>query len=147
MSPRLIICLLTAALVAAAAPAARAATAGHCTVGEARACVLLVEVDGLEPQDVTPTTTPFLWALAHPEDAIESDPVGAVGAALGDRTGYIWGAARGVMQAGTAPATAALLTGSEPLGAGIPSDEFLSGSLRWLEGTTEESLPEFKGAL
>lgn len=146
MRPRLIIALLAAASVAAAAPAARAATAGHCAVGEARACVLLVEVDGLEPQDVTPTTTPFLWALSHPGRPLATDdPSGLSAAALANRSGYLWGAARGVMQAGTAPATAALLTGSDPLAAGVPGDEFLQDSAtRWLEGTGE-AVPAFKG--
>jgi hypothetical protein len=128
--------LLTAFAAASPHPA-RAATAAQCTVGEARACVLLIEVDGLEPEDVSQTATPFLWALAHPDQADPTgDPQSAPSLALAGRHGYLWGAARGVMQAGTAPATAALLTGAEPLAAGVPADEYIvdGGGRVWLEG-------------
>lgn len=145
MRARLAVPLLAAVLAAACAPAAWSATAAQCTVGEARACVLLVEVDGLEPQDVTPTTTPFLWSLSHPDQAAPTDPTSLPGAALTGRSGYVWAAARGVMQASTAPATAALLTGSDPLAAGIPGDEFsLDGATQWFEGAID-AVPEFKG--
>lgn len=83
-------------------------------------CVILIQVDGLEPKDVTPQTTPFLWKLAHPQPA-DSSPVGP----LASRSGFIWQAPRGVVSTGTAPATASLLTGAYPELSGVPSDEFI----------------------
>src|SRR3954469_347356 len=86
-------------------------------------CVVVIEVDGLEAKDVTPQTTPFLWALAHSGRGLNAaadtnlSPV-ALGAAqvpgIGGRNGFIWQAARGVMTATTAASTASLLTGGYP---------------------------------
>src|SRR5436190_8627750 len=88
-------------------------------------CVVLIEVDGLEAKDVTPQTTPFLWALAHPDSAqtstatspttaTEFDPAAADSIALSGRNGWIWQAPRGAMTTSTAASTAALLTGGYP---------------------------------
>jgi hypothetical protein len=102
------------ALALRSGPTARAAGAA-CTP-----CVILIQVDGLEPKDVTPQTTPYLWALAHPKLAGNSVP----GGALAGRSGFVWQAPRGVVTTGTAPATASLLTGAYPEKAGVTADEF-----------------------
>ena len=49
-------------------------------------CVILIEVDGLEPKDVTPETTPFLWELAHPCEGQQIDETA--------RAGWTWQAPR-----------------------------------------------------
>ena len=90
-------------------------------------CVVLVEVNGLTPEDVSPEKTPFLWALAHPDQP--GDVPNAALAAIGgdevqDRAGWIWQAARGVMTTASAPATASLLTGQTPQKSGVPADAF-----------------------
>jgi len=91
------------------------------------ACAIVIQVDGLEPKDVTPETTPVLWALSH-STAPPAPPAASVPGIAG-RAGFNWQAARGTVTTGTAPATAALLTGSHPSRTGIPSDAFLkSGS-------------------
>jgi Type I phosphodiesterase / nucleotide pyrophosphatase len=95
---------------------ARAATEDGCNP----TCVILIQVDGLEPKDVTQQTTPYLWSLAHPQVAGNPLP----GGALADRSGFIWQAPRGVMSTGTASATASLLTGAHPERSGVPSDDF-----------------------
>jgi hypothetical protein len=101
--------LLIGSALATKLPLAGAAT-GECP------CVILLEVDGLEPKDVTRETTPFLWELAHPEE----------GRQLGtSRAGWTWQAPRAVMTAGTAANASALLTGSYPQQNGIPADEFV----------------------
>lgn len=82
-------------------------------------CVVLIQVDGLEPRDVNPASTPYLWSLAHP-------PAQTPSGALSDRSGWIWQAPRSVMSTGTAPATASLLTGSYPEFSGIPADDFVN---------------------
>jgi hypothetical protein len=82
-------------------------------------CVILIQVDGLEPKDVTPANTPYMWAMAHPPSP------GVPGSALLQRAGWIWQAPRGVAAAGTAPATASLLTGSYPELTGITGDDFI----------------------
>ena len=105
--------LLAGSVVAANLPSAGAAVPG-CP------CVLLIEVDGLEPKDVTPETTPFLWALAHPDDP------GAGQLVEDSRAGWTWEAPRAVMSAGTAANAGALLTGSYPEQHGVPADEFVS---------------------
>src|SRR5919198_6004564 len=69
-----------------------AATGDGCTPD----CVILIQVDGLEPKDVTQETTPYLWALAHPQVQGNSIP----GGALNDRSGFIWQAPRGVVSTG-----------------------------------------------
>jgi hypothetical protein len=79
-------------------------------------CVILIQVDGLEPKDVTQATTPYMWALAH--------PTGVPGSALSNRAGWIWQAPRGVAATGTAPATASLLTGAYPEKTGVTGDDF-----------------------
>jgi hypothetical protein len=85
-------------------------------------CVILIQVDGLEPKDVTQATTPYMWSLAHP-------PTTAVpGSALVDRAGWIWQAPRGVASASTAPATASLLTGAYPEKTGITGDDFFGAA-------------------
>jgi hypothetical protein len=93
-------------------------------------CVLLIEVDGLEPGDVSRERTPFLWALAHPNEAIgDEDVQDAIGAAaselLGDRRGFTWQAPRAPMTAGTAPSAVTLLTGANPDVHGVLADEML----------------------
>ncbi|MDX6632304.1 MAG: hypothetical protein QOG26_309 [Solirubrobacterales bacterium] len=102
---------------------ARAADSNTC---ESHPCVMLIQVDGLEAQDVTPQTTPFLWALAHPGTSGPDNPYGSHPALSPGRAGFLWQAARGPMQAGTAAATASLLTGGYPEQDAIPSDEFIS---------------------
>ena len=84
-------------------------------------CVVLIEVDGLEPKDVKPDTTPWLWALAHSGDhaltstnTLQQDQA-AIAAAQSpalssNRNGFAWQAARGVMSASTAAGTTSLLT-------------------------------------
>ena len=105
---------LAAALVALAACAGVASASAEDCVS--RGCVLLIEVDGLEPGDVSAEKTPFLWALAHPEDA---------GPLLSGRNGFIWQAGRAPMTAGTAPAAASLLTAANPDQHGVVADEFV----------------------
>jgi Type I phosphodiesterase / nucleotide pyrophosphatase len=116
------------ALVAAlAAIAASAATAGAAVQDcQPQGCVILIEVDGLEPQDVTQTGTPFLWALAHPDAAGASDALGtAYDNALMDRNGFMWQAGRAPMTASTATSAASLLTGANADQHGVLADEFL----------------------
>jgi hypothetical protein len=83
-------------------------------------CVILIQVDGLEPKDVNPQTTPYLWQLAHPQGQGQNVP----SPGLTGRSGWIWQAPRGVMSTGTAPATASLLTGAYPEKSGVPADDF-----------------------
>jgi Type I phosphodiesterase / nucleotide pyrophosphatase len=94
---------------------ARAATSG-CNP----TCVILIQVDGLEPKDVTQSNTPYLWSLAHPPPA----PPGS--SALANRSGWIWQAPRAVVSTGSAAATGSLLTGSYPEKSGVPSDDFFT---------------------
>jgi hypothetical protein len=109
---------LTLALVLHAGSQRAGAAASTC--GSNNHCVVLIEVDGLEPKDVTRETTPFMWALAHPNDTgVSQIP------ALAGRAGWIWQAGRGVMSASTAAGTASLLTGGYPRQTGIPSDDFV----------------------
>jgi hypothetical protein len=119
---------LAAALAAMAVGAPSAgATAADC---QPRGCVLLIEVDGLEPGDVSRTETPFLWALAHPSASGQTDPAGqAAQVALANRNGFMWQAGRAPMQAATAPATASLLTGANPDDHGVLADELLEPTL------------------
>lgn len=140
MRPRTALSYLAAiaAALIGAASAMAAPNADNCATDGAQGCVMMLEVDGLEAQDVTSETTPFLWALAHPGQP--ADPTSpTLGAALQGRSGFIWQAARGVMTAGTAPAAVALLTGAEPTESRIPADEFFptekpdDGGTTWLE--------------
>jgi hypothetical protein len=106
-------------------------------------CVVIIEVDGLEGKDVTPETTPFLWALGHPAAGggnTATDPGAspvAIGAAatpgISGRDGWTWAAARGVMTGTTAAATTALLTGSYPDQSDIYADEY------WGKGVSEHT--------
>lgn len=100
--------------------AARAAATG---CSDTRKCVILVEVNGLEPKDVTRANTPFLWALAHSGDQA-NDPEYSSYPGLGNRNGWAWQAARGVMSTGDGPSTAALLTGDTAEQSAIPADVF-----------------------
>ncbi|HEX2085125.1 MAG TPA: alkaline phosphatase family protein [Solirubrobacteraceae bacterium] len=118
--------MLAALLVAAAGASGARASAGDC--GQT-GCVILVEVDGLEPGDVSATGTPFLWALAHPSSRGLSDPQGTVyDGVLQDRNGFMWHAGRAPMTAGTATATASLLTGAGADQHGIVADEFMDAA-------------------
>jgi Type I phosphodiesterase / nucleotide pyrophosphatase len=108
-------------------------------------CVLLIEVDGLEAKDVTPQTTPFLWALAHAGN-VAQDPTASpasVGAAqtpgISGRAGFIWQAPRGVMTATTAAATASLITGGYPQQHGVFSNEYFEGTKHLLMGAAPDS--------
>lgn len=119
------------ALAAAASLALLAAVAGASVAGAQESgstcgpgnqtCVILIQVDGLESQDVTQEKTPFLWAFSHPSLSAR----GAYAAVLGfDREAWIWEAPRAVMSAGLAANAVSLLTGGYPKHHGIPSDEF-----------------------
>src|SRR3954470_9596229 len=110
--------VLGALAVLAALPARAAADGKDCSPG---ACVILVEVDGLEPEDVTQVTPPFLWLLAHPHG---DDQTGAVASnVLAGRNGFMWQAARAPMTASTAASAASLLTGANPEQHGITADQ------------------------
>jgi hypothetical protein len=93
--------------------------------------VILIEVDGLEPKDVTPQTTPFLWELAHPNSGQMIDDT--------ERAGWTWQAPRAVMSAGTAANAAALLTGSYPEQNGVPADDYVDPSGRTTTVRLEQS--------
>jgi hypothetical protein len=87
-------------------------------------CVMIIEVDGLTPDDLTAEQTPFLWDLARQNAQGTSSGI-ANQVAGGSRNGYLWQAPRGVMSAGSAPAAASLLTGGYPEQHGIPADEYI----------------------
>ena len=133
---------LTAAIVVVGAPggpsAARAASSGCSNGSGNHPCVILIEVNGLEPKDVTKASTPFLWALAH-SGAIDSnnDPGVSQYPALSGRNGWAWQAARTVMGTGSGPATEALLTGDTAEQDGDPADVFAvpsgSGGLTYFQ--------------
>src|SRR3954447_8728631 len=116
------------ALVAALfAPAGLAASAQAKDTDCGTACVILVEVDGLEPEDVTAATTPFLWQLAHPN----GNPALQTGnPALQGRNGFMWEAGRAPMTASTATSAASLLTGSNPDQHGVTADDMAGGRPR-----------------
>jgi type I phosphodiesterase/nucleotide pyrophosphatase len=127
------------AAMAAGAPVAGASDADCRAYG----CVLLVEVDGLEPGDVTREGTPFMWALAHPNPQNAQDASGQLaGALLDERNGFMWQAARSPMTAGTAPAAASLLTGANPDRHGVLADEYLDTTTDPLEPTLRRLRPE-----
>ena len=119
------------ALVAALAGLAAGAASAHALATDCpNGCVLLLEVNGLEPGDVSREQTPFLWALAHPnatagDDELQAALGQAASAVLQNRNGFTWQAARAPMTAGTAPAAATLLTGANPDFHGILADEVL----------------------
>ncbi|HEX2015428.1 MAG TPA: alkaline phosphatase family protein, partial [Solirubrobacteraceae bacterium] len=83
-------------------------------------CVMLIEVNGLENKDVTPQSTPFLWALAHPGKTNASATP-----ALTGRSGWMWQASRGILSSSNAASTASLLTGGFPEETGVPADEYI----------------------
>jgi hypothetical protein len=112
-----LVALGCAAVLVFARSDAQGSGGGDCPKGN---CVIIVEVDGLEPKDVTPSSTPVMWALAHP------DIPGAENLQGGNRNGYMWQAARGVVQAGTAPAANSLLSGGYPQQTDVPSDEYIT---------------------
>jgi hypothetical protein len=119
------IAMVVALAVSAACAPIAGATSADC--GQ-RGCILLIEVDGLEPGDVSATDTPFLWALAHPnhDDDDETDVDGAAAEqALSERNGFMWQAARAPMTTGTAPSAVTLLTGANPETHGVLADEML----------------------
>src|SRR5436190_20542018 len=88
-------------------------------------CVVLIEVDGLEPEDVTQATTPFLWAMAHPQQRSSDQLSQADAELLAGRGGFMWQAARAPMSASTATSALSLLTGANPAQHGIVADEFM----------------------
>jgi hypothetical protein len=105
------------------------AAAGPCGQGY---CVVMIEVNGLTPQDVTPQSTPFMWALAHPDEPnsgaqVPNQVLTPQGSNV-QRAGWIWQAPRGVMSASNAAATASLLTGLHPENSGVPANEFHDSS-------------------
>jgi hypothetical protein len=117
------------------APPARAAVgASDCIT----VCVVLIQVDGLEPKDVTPQQTPIMWGLAH-SDSIGSSGNGSNVPGLSGRAGYMWQAARSVVGAGTAPNTASLLSSAYPERSGVPADLYKDsdGSWRGLYGSAD----------
>ena len=113
MRSRKVALLISLTVLLGAALAAQLPSAGAQSAADTN--VILIEVDGLEPKDVTQDTTPFLWELAHPDSGqlIEAG-----------RAGWIWQAPRSVMTAGTAANAEALLTGGYPEQVGVPADEF-----------------------
>ncbi len=117
MRSRKVALLVSLALLLAASMAAQLPSAGAQSGDQTN--VIVIEVDGLEPKDVTPQTTPFIWELAHPN----------TGQLIEDtRNGWTWQAPRSVMTAGTAANSVALLTGGYPEQIGVPSDEFFDPS-------------------
>lgn len=101
--------LLCASALAAKLPFAQAGT-------EVCPCVLIIEVDGLEPKDISRELTPFLYELAHPQGSQTLGP---------GRAGWTWQAPRGVMGADSAAGAASLLTGAYPEASGVPANEFI----------------------
>lgn len=89
-------------------------------------CVMVLDVAGLEPEDVSPDLTPWLWGLAHPTASGESVQ-GPNPEVTSGRNGWIWQAPRSVMSAGRAANVASLLTGGAPGQHDIPADEYLTG--------------------
>lgn len=108
-----------------------------------QACVILIQVDGLEAQDVTLEKMPFTWALAHPGPLT---PEGAIAAALGERDGWIWEASRAAMTAGVGANTVSLLTGGYPQQHGVPSDEFYKVTQVPPDEKSGAKLPTFPGS-
>ena len=111
-------------------PGAAQAAGTNCPSGSVAKCVILIQINGLEPKDVTRQNTPFLWALAHSGDATDAQLINQY-PALASRNGWAWQAARGVMSTGDGPSTEALLTGDTAEQSGLPADLFakpVSGS-------------------
>ena len=113
MRSRKVALLISLALVATAGLVAQLPSAGAQSADDTN--VILIEVDGLEPKDVTQETTPFLWELAHPAGRLIET----------SRAGWTWQAPRAVMTGGTAANAVALLTGGYPEESGVPADEFV----------------------
>jgi hypothetical protein len=111
-------------------------------------CVILIQINGLEPKDITKQNTPVLWALAHSGDST-NDP--AANAALTGRNGWSWQAARDVMSTGDGPSTWALLTGDTAEQSGDTADLFAApksdGGLKWFatggasDGSCDQNTP------
>jgi hypothetical protein len=120
--------LCALALLARTASRADAASASDCS-GSNGLCVMVLEIDGLEPKDVTAQNTPVLFNLAHPKFP---SGTGSQGVGGNGRGGYWWNAARGVMSAGTAPAAYSLLSGGYPEKTDIPADQFKSNTGSWV---------------
>src|SRR5260370_22242795 len=99
------------------------AAASSCGNNGQHRCVILIQVNGLEPKDITRQNTPFLWSLAHSGDG-QNDPQAANYPPLAQRNGWAWQAARGVMSTGDGPATESLLTGDTAEQSGAPADLF-----------------------
>ncbi|MGH2955728.1 MAG: hypothetical protein ACRDL6_01875, partial [Solirubrobacterales bacterium] len=114
------------ALVASCALAGRAgaqAQGGDCPGTEnfeGQACVMMIQVDGLEATDVTQEKTPFLWELAHPD----GPPTGTSSPAMQGRNGWIWQAPRASMSAGLGANAASFLIGGYAEQTGVPADDF-----------------------
>jgi hypothetical protein len=120
--------VFTASAVAALSTSGAFADGTPCSGGSLSkysSCVMLIQVDGLEPKDVTPQTTPFLWALAHPGSTAYPESA-AYSQQLTGRAGFIYQAARGVMMSDTVANTTSLLTGGYPEQTGIPSNDYYS---------------------
>jgi hypothetical protein len=136
MGRRHLAAALAALLVAVAAGATAIQSARAASVGCNPRCVILIQVDGLEPKDVTAANTPVLWALGHGVSSSVTDinPLGNVPVpGVSGRSGFTWQAGRGAMTAGTATATASLLTGGYSEQSGVPADDYqVGGEERWL---------------
>lgn len=100
---------LSAAMLASSLPFASGQEGDLCP------CVVLIDVDGLEPHDVTKHKTPFLWSLIHPDGLVTGT----------ERAGWSWQAPRASMSASSAANAATLLTGGYVEQTGIPADEYL----------------------
>src|SRR6188508_1064723 len=94
-------------VVLASLPSGRADAAGASCGSKANPCVVLVSIDGLEPKDVTPENTPFLYWLAHAGDGSLEDQL--FSQAFKPRNGFTWESARTVMSGATAPSVVSLL--------------------------------------
>lgn len=119
---------LAGSVVAARLPAASAQSGGGCP------CVVLIEVDGLEPKDISREITPVLWEMSHPT---------ANGGQIwggGGRAGWTWQAPRSVMSASTAANSASLLTGGYVEQTGVPADEFVREETVRLQAQEQENV-------
>ena len=97
------------------------ASADETACGEGT-CVIMIEVDGLEPEDLDPQKTPLLWELAR--QGAQGVGPGTNFAGAG-RNGYVWQAPRGVMSASSATSTASLLTGGYAAQHAVVADEYI----------------------
>jgi Type I phosphodiesterase / nucleotide pyrophosphatase len=119
--------LLAGSVAAARLPSAAAQEGGGCP------CVVLIEVDGLEPKDIRPELTPVLWEMSHPQG-------GQIWGGSG-RAGWTWQAPRASMAASTASNAAALLTGGYAEQTGVPGDEFMAdGGMVRMQAQEQENI-------